>query len=181
MWLTSIEKLIRQVIRQKTIETKVYPGFQIGAFFNYNLHKEFSLTTELNFSLLGSKTKYTRTDFIVNPDGSISGATSGYYNDKIYQLEIPVFIKYNISRVSMGIGPMVGIKLSSTIDDYQDSSFKNTYYRPIDFGINAVMDYSLNNRIGVNVKYNYGVTDNDEREYSVVKNRYLCFAITYIF
>lgn len=164
---------------EEKLETKMLTGFQIGAFLKHNINDKLSLGTEVNFSLHGSKTKYGRTDFIVNPDGTISGATTGYYNDKIYQIEIPIFIQYNINQFYLGLGPTIGIKNNSKIDNYQNNDFKSTYYNSIDFGANSILGYSISKKLELNLRYSYGLINIDNRDYSNIKNRTLSISVLY--
>ena len=160
-------------------ETKPLAGFQLGTFLKHKLNQKFSLATELNFSTIGSKTKYLRTDFIVNPDGTISGPTTGYYNDKIQQIEIPVFLQYNIKQFYLGLGPTIGIKISSKIENYQNNSFNSTYYNSLDFGASSIIGYSVQEKIDLTLKYNYGLINTDKRDYSIIKNRVVSFSVLY--
>ncbi|MDP4265250.1 MAG: porin family protein [Bacteroidota bacterium] len=163
----------------ENLETKILPGFEAGVFLKHHLNDKLSLAAELNYSLIGSKTKYTRTDFIVNPDGSISGPTTGYYNDKIQRIEIPLFLQYNLDKFYLALGPAIGIKLSSKISHYQNSSFKSAYYRPLDLGAGAIMGYPVCKKMDLTLKYNFGFTDADNRDYSIIKNRVLTFSVLY--
>lgn len=161
------------------IETKLLPGFQLGAFLKHELNQKFSLATELNFSTLGSKTEYTRTDFVINPDGTISGESSGYYNDKIQQIEIPVFFQYNVKKFYFGLGPTIGIKISSKIDNYQNTSFNSKHYNTFDFGVSPIIGYSIQKKVDLTLKYNYGLTNADNRDYSTINNRVANFSVLY--
>jgi hypothetical protein len=161
------------------IETKPLAGFQLGAFLKHKLNQKFNFATELNFSDLGSKTKYTRTDFIVNPNGTISGPITGYYNDNIQQIEIPIFLQYNVKQFYLGLGPTIGIKISSRIDNYQNSSFSSTYYNSLDFGASSIIGYSIQKKVDLALKYNYGIINTDKRDHSIINNRVANFSVLY--
>lgn len=161
-------------------ETKPLAGFQLGTFLKHKLNREFSLATELNFSAIGSKTKYLRTDLIINPDGTISGPTTGYYNDKIHEIEIPIFLQYNIKQFYLGLGPTIGIKISSKIDNYQNMSFNSTNYNLLDFGASSIIGYSVQKKIDLTLKYFYGLINTDKGNYPIVtKNRVVSFSVLY--
>ena len=161
------------------IDTKILPGFQVGAFIKQQLSKDLKLAAEFNFSAIGSKTKYNRTDFVVNPDGSVTGATTGFYNDKIQQLEIPLLLQYNLHQFYIGLGPAVGLKLSSKINNFQNTSFKNDSYKPVDISACAVIGCTVYKKTDFNLRYSYAFTDIDKRDYSLVKNRVLNFSVLY--
>ncbi len=161
------------------LETKMLTGFQAGGFLKKPLGRDLNLSAEIDLSLIGSKTKYTRTDFVVNPDGSISGATTGYYHDKIYLVEIPLTLQYKLKRYYLGLGPTIGFILSSRIDNYQNTGFKNQYYKSVDFSASAIIGYSVSEKIDLNLRYSYGVLDIEKRDYSSVNTQILSFLILY--
>jgi len=161
-------------------ETKPLAGFQLGTFLKHKLNQKFSLAAELNFSAIGSKTKYVRTDFIVNPDGTISGPTTGYYNDKIQELELPIFLQYNIKQFYLGLGPTIGIKISSKTENYQNMSFNSTNYNLLDFGASSIIGYSVQKKTDLTLKYFYGLINTDKRDYPIItKNRVVSFSVLY--
>lgn len=152
----------------------------MGIFLKRKLNQKFSLATELNFSTIGSKTKYVRTDFLANPDGTISGPTTGYYNDKIHEIEIPIFLQYNIKQFYLGLGPTIGIKMASKIGNYQNTSFNSTNYNLLDFGASSIIGYSVQKKTDLTLKYFYGLINTDKGDYPIItKNRVVSFSVLY--
>lgn len=160
------------------IETKILPGLQAGIFLKQDINSKWAFETAIQFITVASRTKYTRTDFIVNEDGSITGPTTGYFNDRICKIEIPAILQYRIGKLYAGLGPSVGIIVSSMIHDYQNNSFKN--YNSIDFGGNAIIGYSFSKKAGTYINYNYGLLDIDKNDHATVKNRSLAISFTYL-
>jgi Outer membrane protein beta-barrel domain len=166
----------------QSLESKPLVGFQIGAFIKSKLTSKLKLVTELNYSTIGSRIKYSPTPY-VNPDGSIFFLTgSEYYNEKISQIEIPIFLQYNIiEQFYVGIGPIVGIHLSSKVDNFQNSSFKTNYYQPIDLGAGLLAGCNIYKKIDLNLKYNLGLINVNKRDFSTIKNRTFNFSVLYSF
>lgn len=160
-------------------ETKPLAGIQIGAFMKHALNDRLRFAMELNYASTGSKTEYLRTDFIVDANGNISGATTGYFKDRIQTIEIPAFIQYNIEKLHFGLGPAISIKISAREEGVDNKFYKNPYYKSLDVGANAMIGYSFYKTIGLNIKYVYGITDVDRRTYYRVNNRGLAFSVLY--
>jgi hypothetical protein len=91
-------------------------------------------------------------------------------------------LQYNIiEQFYVGIGPIVGITLSSKVDNFQNSSFKTEYYKPIDLGAGLLAGCNVYKRIDLNLKYNVGLIKVAKREYSTINNRVISFSVLYSF
>ena len=103
-------------------------GFAIGFFGQYDLSASISLAPEIQFSAEGAKARALRIDYI----------------------QAPILVKFKIgSRLSVGAGPLVGVK----VHEYEDG-YKN-------FGFSAVgaFEFMITDEIFIDARYHYGLTN----------------------
>ena len=74
---------------------------------------------------------------------------------------------------------MMGIKVSSKIENFQNNSFSSSYYKSLDFGASSIVGYSIHEMVDIAFKYNYGLIDTDKRDYSTNNNRVVNFSVLY--
>ena len=103
-------------------------GFMIGFTAQYGITESFSIAPEVQFSAEGAKQEELRLDYI----------------------NVPVFAKYLITeKLSVGLGPQLGIKIHEYEDGFQNLTFS---------GI-AGVEYVFYEDFYVDVRYAYGFTN----------------------
>ena len=78
---------------------------------------------------------------------------------KLDYITLPVLAKFPIAKsLSIETGPQVGFLISGKYKD-NDSNDKIEDVKTIDFGLNAGLNYELNNGVFFQARYNLGLTD----------------------
>jgi hypothetical protein len=150
-------------------------GYQFGAFYKKRLHSQLLVSTEANFSLLGSKTKYVTEQQLLNPDGK-----DYYYNEKVGYIQVPVSLQLYLNRVYFGAGPSVGIRLFSKITNFDNGSYNIPFYRTIDAAANILAGYTVSNKMALDVRYSHGLV-NVYKEYSYYKTKNRFFNVSLLY
>jgi len=149
------------------VEVDCKAGFYIGGFVEKSLSEKFSLQGEILYSEQGA----------VNEEDSDVKMRFNYIN-------IPVMCKYYFSdKVNFQFGPQFGFNVLSEISDgdvtvdFEKASGEkvNTF----DFGLNFGAEVFVTKNIGLNARYNLGLTEIVKD--SKVKNAALQFGMAYRF
>jgi hypothetical protein len=150
-------------------------GYQFGAFYKKRLHSQLLISTEANFSLLGSKTRYVTEQQLLNPDGK-----NHYYNEKVGYIQVPVSLQLALNRIYFGAGPSVGIRLFSKITNFDNRSYNVPFYRTMDAAANILAGYTVSNKMAVDVRYSHGLVNvYKEHSYYKTKNRFFNISLLY--
>ncbi len=153
-------------------------GINIGGFVEVAVTDKFSWQPELLFSTQGANTKE-------------SGLTDKSKLNLNY-LNIPIMGKYYIqNKLSVEFGPQIGFLVSAN-EIYPDMQVDNLYgpsetiedsVKKFDFGLNLGGGYDLNEKLSVNLRYNFGLSNIFKDEYDEgitdTKNRVLSMSILY--
>ncbi|PNQ72342.1 hypothetical protein C1T31_12400 [Hanstruepera neustonica] len=103
-------------------------GFAIGVFGEYDLSASIALAPELQFSAEGAKDRALRVDYI----------------------QAPILLKFRIgSKIAIGAGPLVGVKVHEFEDGYRNFGFS---------GVGA-LEFMITDEIFIDARYHYGVTN----------------------
>jgi hypothetical protein len=122
------------------IRTSIHAGLVAEIIVSDN----FSIQPELLYS--GQGATYT-------------GSTPGFLRYKLDYITLPVLAKFPIaSNLSLETGPQVGFLISAK-QKTNDSNAKIPNAKTIDFGLNAGLNYELNNGVFFQARYNLGLTD----------------------
>lgn len=108
-----------------TVENKHRNSIYIGAFAEIGLSKIFAIAPELQFSAEGANEEVLHLDYI----------------------QVPILFKFNLnSRLSLGAGPQVGLKVHK-----EDDNMVNFAYSGV-----AGIEYKLNYAMFIDARYTYG-------------------------
>ncbi|SFO01762.1 Outer membrane protein beta-barrel domain-containing protein [Bizionia echini] len=111
-----------------TFDNQHRNGFAIGFFGEYDLSASIGLAPEIQFSAEGAKDRELRVDYI----------------------QAPILLKFRIGdRLSLGAGPLVGVKVHEFEDGYRNFSFS---------GVGA-LEFMITDEIFIDARYHYGVTN----------------------
>ena len=150
------------------VSYKIAPGFNAGLLANISLPGKFSLQPEVVYSSQGTK--------MTSPDGD-GNINLGYVN-------VPVLVKYKTaSGLFIEAGPQAGFLLSAKAKssgvstDIKDS-FKSTDISGV-FGIGYMSPLN----IGVDARYNLGLSNLDKNSISTstAKNGVIQIGVFYFF
>jgi hypothetical protein len=152
-------------------------GYHFGVFFKTKANKKWNFSSEINYSLVGSKELYLDIDTTQLP-----GTIARRYSNKIGYLEIPFALQYNFGNFYSAIGPTIAFRIFSK----SAVEANRNYYRAFDVAGNVVAGYKVAKKVDVNVGYNYGLVNilKDQSKYGgdryvTTKNRVLNFSILY--
>ena len=136
-------------------ESSIYPNstnrtsFHAGGLAHIHLSPKFAVQPELVYSVQGFKQKIS----------------SGYELDfKADYINIPVLVQYMVRGARIQTGPQVGFLLSAK-GDYTDGTFDDVKdnMKSIDFSWSFGLGYLTVRGIGIDVRYNLGISNiNDE-------------------
>lgn len=147
-------------------------GFNVGAFAEYKVMPMLGVQVEVNYSTQGVNTKVESSSSLLGAASTTDTAWSSAY------INVPILAKLHFANIAAYVGPQFGFntcfKSASTIV----SSDKTTEYDPeavedysgFDFSFVVGAQYKLTANIGVDARYNIGLTNvfptlkNDEGE-----------------
>lgn len=103
-------------------------GFLFGVYIDYGITDSFSIVPELQFSPEGSDIEEFRNDY----------------------LNLPVLMKYKLfDRISIGVGPQVGLKVNKKND-----GFKNFVFSAV-----GIFEIHINDEWSLDTRYHYGISN----------------------
>lgn len=145
-----------------SIDVATRLGFHAGMQFNIRLNNHWRLQPEMYFSMQGGRM----------PDNVIDKQS-----EKYNYLAFPVLVQYRFTkRFFVEAGPQAGILVNGRMRTYthtDGSTYDSRHENTFDFLIAAGAGYQFNERFGINVRYNQGITGirrsaNAEKQRSMV-------------
>jgi|SRR5690554_1091538 len=136
-------------------------GIEVVTAFNFGVLAEISLTEKFSFQpeLMYSGQGYDFEDDTV---------ALGYFN-------MPLMGKYYLIKgLSVEAGPQIGFLLSAKNDKTDVKDAFNT----VDFGVNFGLGYKLDNGLNFGARYNLGLSDINNVDGSLYKNKNGVFQVT---
>lgn len=122
-------------------------GFHAGLQFNIRLNEIWRLQPEVYFSTQGGHV----------PNKTISNSEQYNY------AALPIMVQYWFNkRFFVEAGPQPAVLVNPRRREYthpDGSSYTNRHENIFDFAIAAGAGYQFNQRFGVNIRYNQGITD----------------------
>ena len=145
---------------------KAKVGFHVGAFAGIPVADKFSIQPELVYSAQGAKYKETGEDDV--------NINSGFLN-------IPVLAKYTAASGFYGeTGPQVGFLMTlNTSSIYDNPSFYDNANKA-DFSWAFGIGYKSASNVGIDLRYNLGLTSLYENSYSKVYRSVLQLGLFYV-
>lgn len=138
---------------------KIQAGLYAGAFARFGLTESIKIQPELLFSAQGAKS-----------EESFEGGT---YTANIHlnYIAIPVMFQYHTaSGFFAETGPQVGFLMSAKFKAEGESEDIKDSFKKTDFSWGLGAGYQLANGLGINARYNFGLSKLDEAGESNIKN-----------
>ena len=139
-------------------------GFHVGGFAAIDAAEHISLQPELLFSLQGARYK---------GEGG-KGSVNTYY------INLPVMVKYTFDEGYFAeTGPQLGYMVSAKARQDGETTNMNDGYRKIDFAWGFGVGYMVKSNVGVNLRFNLGLSKLDKEGEAKVYNRALQVGVIY--
>ncbi|MDB5205867.1 MAG: hypothetical protein JWR72_942 [Flavisolibacter sp.] len=138
-------------------------SFHVGAFVNIPISPMFRFQPEVEYSGQGSKvSKYRLTD----------RATTAAYEQDLSYVNVPLMLQYMTkSGVMIEAGPQPGWLLNASQDGPGDTDTDNhTYFDKFNLSIGAGLGYLSRIGLGINARYNFGLTNTLEDDNGTSNN-----------
>ena len=142
-------------------------GFHAGFLSHIHLTPAFSLQPEVVYSSQGAK-------YPTNPD----------IKRKLDYINIPVLLQYNFDNgFRLQGGPQVGFLVSAKdkVGDVELNTISTDNFKTIDFSIPLGFSYLGYSGLGVDARYNIGVTNVVEGSTTNIRNSVIQFGVFYLF
>jgi len=142
-------------------DTKMKIGFMVGGFANYAINDQLSVQPELMFSQAGCKYEVLDETYKMN----------------LNYIVLPVMVKYSFGNINVQAGPQFGYLLSAEDDgtDIKDGM------KSIDLGLNIGAGYQIMENLGVEARYNLGLTNIVDEGNDEVKTNGIQVLVSYSF
>jgi hypothetical protein len=148
-----------------SLDTKMKAGFEIGGFANFGINEKLSIQPELLFAQYGCKFD---DDFSDKPL-------------KANLITVPVMVKYSFGEINLMAGPQLGYIMSAEIDG-EDVMGEDVFdMKSLDFGLAIGAGYEMENGIGIDARYYFGLANLTNMEDVTAKNSSLQIALSYRF
>ena len=172
--------------------------FHVGFYFIYPINDKLSIEPRIVYSAKGPK--YTGDDSEFDDQTFELYEGTKTITKQLSYLELPILVNYRVyEKIVMFAGPQIGFLITAkaksefsgtsqggntlTTDDTED---QKDYYTSIDFGLLFGVGYELNDKIGISLSYNPGLSKiaQDEYEGDVtkydVKNSAFMISLRYV-
>jgi hypothetical protein len=143
------------------------PGFHAGFLSHIHVSPAFSLQPEIVYSSQGGK-------YPTNPDTK----------RKLDYINIPVLLQYNFDNgFRLQGGPQIGFLVSAKdkVGDVELNTVSTDNFKTIDFSLPLGLSYLSYSGLGVDARYNLGLTNVVEGSTANVRNSVIQFGLFYLF
>ncbi len=135
-------------------------GFNAGVWAEYKVMPLFGVQVELNYSTQGVNTKVETSSSLL---GAASTTTTTY---KANYINIPILAKFHFANIAAYVGPQLGFNVgfdtTTTTTTEDNTNIKEgavEKYNGADFSVALGAQYKFTPNIGVDVRYNIGLTN----------------------
>ena len=145
-------------------------GFHAGLLAHIHITPAFSLQPEAVYSSQGAKYP----DLVNGED----------LNLKLNYINIPLLLQYNFNNgFRLQGGPQVGFLtgVADKVGDVELNSVSSDNYKTIDFSVPVGVSYLSDSGLGVDARYNIGVTNVVEGSTRNIRNSVFQFGLFYLF
>jgi len=151
---------------QRASDSKIKEGFHLGVFAGFPFAEKLSIQPEFMYSAQGSK---------YSNGGDLDSSSNLNY------LNLPVMVKYTTASGFYGeTGPQVGFLMTlNTSSIYDNPSFYDNANKA-DFSWAFGIGYKSASNVGIDLRYNLGLTSLYENSYSKVYRSVLQLGLFYV-
>lgn len=142
-------------------DTKMKIGLMVGGFANYAINDQLSIQPELMFSQAGAKYEVLDETYKMN----------------LNYIVLPVMLKYSFGAINLQAGPQLGFLLSAE-DDGEDIK---EFLKSTDLGLNIGAGYQIMENLGVEARYNLGLSNIVDEGDDEVKTNGIQVLVSYSF
>jgi hypothetical protein len=156
---------LSNVIGSDADDAKAKIGFHAGVFAGFPVADKLSIQPELVYSVQGAKYEETGDDVNIN---------TGYLN-------LPVLAKYSAASGFYGeTGPQLGFLVSAKAKQDDDKVDVKEYYKTTDFSWAFGIGYKTSSNLGIDLRYNLGLSRLDEEGDAKAKNGVFQLGVFYV-
>ena len=162
--------------KANNINDKNLLGLNFGVAANYKLSNSIALQTGLSFNQKGYINQFEIEDRNeINED--LGTTTIHKTTQRVSYLELPINAIYNYKKVSLGLGPYLAYAIKATSvfqmskpvqgysanhkfeSDMKIGNDKTSVVKPLEFGLNFLVDYEFKYGISIGANYGLGITN----------------------
>ena len=164
---------VSSVVGDGTDNLNMKTGIHAGGFVEFGINDHFSIQPEVLFSTQGAKSEADIDNDNINED----------ICTRLNYINIPVLAKIDIlDGLSAQIGPQLGILASAKnkIRDNDSSDVKDSL-KSTDIGLAIGLGYEIEEGVIFDARYNMGITDIAESDFTDQRNSTIQFSVGYRF
>ncbi|WP_343702483.1 porin family protein [Chitinophaga sp.] len=148
--------------------SKARASIHLGAFAKVRFTEEWAVQPELVYSGQGAK---------IDPNVPLLGD----YTLALNYINLPVMLQYHlIPEFHLEAGPQIGFLVAAKAKEDGNSINLKDEYKGMDFGLGFGLGYTFDMGLGVNARYNFGLTDVFDGNGDSRKNSVAQFGVYYI-
>lgn len=144
-------------------------GFHLGGLAHIHVTPSFSLQPEVYYSSQGAKLPYSNDDKL---------------NLNLSYINVPVLLQYNFANgFRLQGGPQVGflVGVSDKVNDVEQNGYSTSSFKSVEVALPLGMGYLGYSGLGVDVRYNIGLTNIRKNASSTMKNNVFQVGAFYLF
>src|SRR5690606_3699788 len=147
-----------------SLETKT--GFYAGVFADVSVLPHVTISPGLYYSLLGAN---------YSDDDNSPKLDMGYIN-------LPILAKYKRDGLSLFLGPQISYLVAANYKSGSETNDVKEEHKSTNFSGIIGAGYTLNNGVGLDVRYQFGLSDvlKDNNSGGTLKNNSFMFGIHYV-
>lgn len=158
---------VANIVGSDAEDAKSKLGFHAGVFAGIPVSGSFSVQPELVYSAQGAKYEQAGEDDVK--------LNAGYLN-------VPVLAKFTSASGFYGVtGPQIGFLLSAKAKQGSDDVDVKEFYKSTDFSWAFGLGYKTASNIGLDVRYNLGLSKLDKEGDAKAKNGVFQVGVFYVF
>jgi outer membrane immunogenic protein len=143
-------------------------AYNAGAYLTFNINKNFSLVSELYYSVQGG-----------DASRAIGPYPSTNYKHRITYARLPVLARYNfIPKAFVEVGPEIALLLSAKYlnsEDNYDTYFSSSakpFFHEKDFSVLLGAGFIINPKLTINLRYDYGLYNINKEGFTYRKGKW---------
>ena len=154
----------RNFLNTESADTKLKAGFHFGGFVEYGFNEKLWVEAGVDYSFQGTKIKSIEYKKIDLTSGHIeTGKTEADISINTQQLNIPLWVKYDIAgfrpKVGVNLGYLTKIEIKGEGDNQKEETQSLPPKKRFDFGLGLGAEYNLSFGLFFDATFNLGLTN----------------------